>query len=231
MANQIHPTAVIGPGVELGDDNIIGPYATVYGPTMLGDGNWIGPHACIGTPGEMRGGAHPAGWDENPGGAGISIGSRNIIREFVTVQAPHEAKTVIGDDCYVMTKAHVPHDGVLEDGVTVSCGVLIGGHSIVGARANLGLNAVLHQRMVVGPGAMVGMAAVVTRPVPPYATAFGTPARVRGANVRGMERAGLATAVAEGLTKAYQNGTSLDTVAGAETLSAWYENAQRSVQH
>jgi UDP-N-acetylglucosamine acyltransferase len=37
---------------------------------------------------------------------------------------------------------------------------------------------------------MVGMGSVVTRDVPPFSKAFGNPARVRGANVVGMERSG-----------------------------------------
>ena len=32
--NEIHPTAIIGPGVELGDGNIVGPYAVIQGPCV-----------------------------------------------------------------------------------------------------------------------------------------------------------------------------------------------------
>ena len=38
---------------------------------------------------------------------------------------------------------------------------------------------------------MVGMGSVVTRDVPPWAKAFGNPARVRDANTVGMEHAGI----------------------------------------
>ena len=67
VANRIHPTAVLGEGVELGEDNVIGPFAVIAGPVRIGDGNWIGPHVTIGTPGEDRHRPHPAAWD---GGAG-----------------------------------------------------------------------------------------------------------------------------------------------------------------
>lgn len=186
----MHPTALIGPGVDLGSGNVIGPYAVVLGPCTIGDENWIGPHVTIGTPGEMRGSPHVAAWDGEMRGQGTHIGHRNVIREFTTIQAPEFGRTSIGDDCYIMTKAHIPHDGHLGDGVTVACAVLIGGHGIIGDGANLGLGAVLHQQLVVGRGAMVGMGSVVTRSVPPHAMAFGSPARVKGVNRIGMQRRG-----------------------------------------
>ena len=58
--NHIHPSVVIGPGVEIGTGNTIGPGTVLLGPLTLGDDNWIGPLVAIGTPGEMRGGYTPA---------------------------------------------------------------------------------------------------------------------------------------------------------------------------
>ncbi len=79
--NSIHPTAVIGDGVVLGDGNVIGPYVVLYGPLEIGDGNWIGPGVTLGTPPEVRGVEHGAQWESVASGPGISIGHRNVIRE------------------------------------------------------------------------------------------------------------------------------------------------------
>lgn len=204
--NRIHPTAFIGPGVEFGEGNVVGPLAVVLGPTMIGDGNYIAPGAVIGAPGEMRGGSHPASWDGELEGAGIRIGDNNVIREQVSIQAPAFGTTSIGSGCYLMTKCHVPHDAWLGDDVTVACSVLIGGHGRIGSGANLGLGAILHQELVVGAGAMIGMGAVVTRPVPPYAMAYGSPARLRGANRVGMQRRGIPVEIVDELDRAYRNG-------------------------
>jgi acyl-[acyl carrier protein]--UDP-N-acetylglucosamine O-acyltransferase len=38
---------------------------------------------------------------------------------------------------------------------------------------------------------MIGMGSVVTKAIPPFGMAYGSPARVRGGNVIGMQRAGL----------------------------------------
>ncbi|MGI8678801.1 MAG: UDP-N-acetylglucosamine acyltransferase [Jatrophihabitans sp.] len=227
--NRVHPSAVVGDDVRLGHANVIGPYAVILGPVRLGDDNWIGPHAVIGTPAEIRGIDHGALTASSAIGSGIEIGHRNVIREYVTVQQGHYAVTVIGDDCYLMNKVYVGHDGVIGDEVTMASGATLGGHVHVGAGANLGMGATLHQRRVVGPVAMVGMDSTVTRDVPPYALAFGSPCRVRGANRVGMRRAGVQEAAIDVIDAAYRAGR--DEVVGTDATlrSAWdWWNAETS---
>lgn len=190
----IHPTAVLGPGVEVGEGVTISPFAVLTGRCTIGDGVWIGPHAAIGTPAQMRDGAHAAFGEDAPGDAGVEIGAGTVVREFVTVHQGTGATTHVGSQSYLMAYAHVPHDAWIGDGCTLSNSAQLGGHTWVGDGANLGLSAVVHQRSVIGEGAMVGMSAVVTRPVPPFAMAVGVPARLIGANRVAMERAGAAPA-------------------------------------
>lgn len=190
MTNRIHPTAVIGDGVELGNGNVIGPYTVVCGPAVIGDGNWIGPHVTIGTPAENRDGPHPVGWEGELAGAGVRIGSGNTIREFVGVHQGYERPTVVGDRCYLLARSHVAHDCVVEDEVTMTSSVQLAGHCHVWAYANLGLGAVVHQRTAIGPGAMVGMGAVVLRDVGAFTVTVGNPARPKGINEVGLARRG-----------------------------------------
>jgi UDP-N-acetylglucosamine acyltransferase len=190
VVNKVHPTAVIGAGVQLGDNNVIGPYTVIIGPTSIGDGNLIGPHASIGTPAEFRGGPHPTGWDGEIEGAGVTIGNNNIIREFVTInQGTHES-TTLGDDCYILARSHIGHDCVLHHGVTLADAVQLGGHTQVWSWANIGMGAVVHQRLLVGPGAMIGMGSAVRKEVPPFTITVGNPARVSGVNRVGLSRRG-----------------------------------------
>lgn len=200
--NDIHPTAIIDSTVHLGSGNKIGPYAVILGNCVIGDDNWIGPHAAIGTPAQMKGGPHPATWFGVPADGAVVIGSRNVIREFATVHAGTSATTTIGDDCYFMTQAHVPHDAQIEDNVTLSNSAQLGGHTIIQTGANIGLGAVIHQRSLVGTRAMVGMGAVVTKPIPPFAMCYGSPAKVRGGNVVGMQRAGVDESLIERIVEA-----------------------------
>jgi UDP-N-acetylglucosamine acyltransferase len=182
VANRIHPTAVLGDGVEIGEDNVIGPYAVILGPTRIGDRNWIGPHACIGAPGEHRAHPQPAAWADDEGGEGVLIGDGNHLREHITVHQGTEVQTAIGSGCFVMVHSHVGHDAQVHDDATLAANALLAGHVVVGARATVGMGATVHQRTRIGPGAMIAMSAAVRRDVPPFSTAIGNPARVAGVN-------------------------------------------------
>ena len=163
--NSIHATSIIYDGVKIGRDN------------------WIAPYAVIGSPGEIRDyDLRPAGECQTNLETGVIIGDRNVIREFSTIQAGAAAPTKIGNDCYIMTKTHIPHDAVLKNSVTISSAAIVGGHSIIGDNANVGLNSVLHQRTVIGDGVMIGMGSVLKGGVPPFMLGFGNPFRITRVN-------------------------------------------------
>ena len=187
--NNIHPTALIGPNVALGTGNVIGPNVVICGPAEIGNDNWIGPGSIIGTPGEYQGREHPVSWEHGSGGL-IKIGSRNVIREIVTIHVSADTVTSIGDDCYIMSKCYIPHDAVIEDEVKLATTVLLGGYVHVGKAAYIGMGAIVHQRLVIGAGSMVGMGSVVTMHVPPLVKAFGNPCRIVGLNQYQLKRFG-----------------------------------------
>lgn len=166
MANIIHPTAIVGTRVTLGDGIYIGPYAV------------IGKHA-------EHSGVDPR--TDAPGA--VMIGDGATIHEHVTVQGGTDGVTVIGEGCRLQAHAHVGHDAVLGRHVTISCGARIGGKSRLADYCNVGLNAVLHQHAVLDQGVMVGASAFVKGSVPPWRKVAGVPARDIGINTVGMERA------------------------------------------
>ena len=190
--NNIHPTALISPNVALGTGNVIGPNVVICGPAEVGNDNWIGPGSVIGTPGEYQGREHPVSWEHGSGGL-IKIGSRNVIREMVTIHVSADATTSIGDDCYIMSKCYIPHDSVIEDEVKLATTVLLGGYVHVGKAAYIGMGATVHQRLVIGAGSMVGMGTVATRNVPPFSKFYGNPGKVRGVNSIRLESLGFST--------------------------------------
>ena len=187
--NSIHPTALIGPHVRLGKGNTIGPFAVLAGTITMGDDNWIGSGARLGVPPEVRSAAHTADWSEYDG-PGLVIGDGNVLREDVQVQTGWQRETVLGDGLFLMYRSYVAHDVRVGDGVTMAAGASVAGHVVLGAGANLGVGALVHQRRVIGALAMVGMGSVVTRDIPPFALAYGSPCRVQGVNRVGLERSG-----------------------------------------
>lgn len=199
MPTRIHPSVVVGVGVELGVDVVVGPNTVLTGPLVIGDRVWIAPMVSIGTPAEYRGGPHPVGWGGEQCGAGVEIGPSTIIREFVTINQGTEETTSIGADCYLLARSHVGHDCVVGEGVTLADSVQLGGHTHVWAWANIGMGSVVHQRCEVGPGAMVGMGSAVRQPVAPFTVAVGNPARTVGVNVVGLQRRGCSPEAIEAL--------------------------------
>ncbi len=226
MSNRIHSTAVIGPEVTLGERNVIGPFCVLQGPMTIGDDNYLASHVVLGGAAEVRGHDMTSSWEETFVGNPVTIGSRNVFKEFVTVSGGWAHETSVGDDCFFMTKVHVNHDGRIGDEVTLSAMVVTAGHVTVGDGANLGLSAVVHQRLTVGEGSMIGMQSAVTRQLPPYVVSKGVPARPVRLNTHRLSRLGVPEDQHESLAAVVLHG-SRDTSALSPSLrgpvESWLE--------
>lgn len=230
MANAIHSTALVSPKAELGDGNTIGPFVEISDHVVLGNDNWIGTGAVIGAAPEVRSWDLAATHEGDATGHSLFVGDHNVFREYVQIHRGWRASTVLGNDLFLMNQVYVAHDCELGDGVTMASSVLLAGHVVIGAHGNLGMGASVHQRTHIGGGAMIGMGSVVTRDVPPYAKAYGNPARVVGINQVGMERSGLPREAIDVLALAYQtpqvDADSLAAIAVsfpplASSITAW----------
>jgi UDP-N-acetylglucosamine acyltransferase len=173
--NKIHSTVIIDGDVTFGDGNQILPNTILIGPLCIGDNNIIGPNVVIGTPGQDT---KKPRYDAS--GKKIKIGNDNIIREFTAIQKPaYEELTTVGNSVFIMQSVHIPHDAWIEDYVTITPMVALGGITRVLEGATISIGCSVHQFSVIGQYAIVGMGAAVLKNVKPFSRHIpGKPATV-----------------------------------------------------
>lgn len=215
---RIHPTAIIDPAARIHETADIGPFciigaeveigartrlmANIYaeGPTWIGEDNLFYPYTTVGV----------ASQDLKYHGerAETRIGSRNRIREFVTIHRGTEGGglvTRIGDDNLLMAYAHVAHDVLIGNHTILANGATFAGHVTIEDYVGIGAFTGVHQFCRVGRYAYIGGYSVITQDVMPYSmTVTPREARVFGANRTGLERRGFSPERIEALQNAFR---------------------------
>ena len=184
---MIHPTAIIDPGAELGNDVTVGPFAVIGPKVTIGDGTTVGSHAVIESHVRMgKGnrihsfasvGAIPQDLKFRGEESWVEMGDGNIIREFATVNRGTSGGggvTRVGNNTLVMAYCHIAHD------------------CVVGSRVIMANAATLAGHVTIEDGAILGGMSGVSQDVPPYVTAVvSRPQRgyaLYGLNLIGLRR-------------------------------------------
>lgn len=213
---QIHPTALIDRGAELGNDIQIGPYAVIENGVVVGDGCSIGAHAVIKRYARMGRanrvcehvviGGDPQDFKFKPCASFVEIGDNNVIREGVTIHrgSTEGAATRLGNSNFLMAYAHVAHDCSLGDHLVMANGATLGGFATIGDRVFISGGVMIHQFCRVGKLAMMGGCSKVVQDCLPFVITDGNPARARGLNVVGLKRAGIPSAEIQDLKHAFR---------------------------
>ncbi len=166
MSVRVHETAIIEEGVKLGDDTVVWDNVHIRHGTHIGE-------QCI-------------------------IGGKSVIAYEVS----------IGNRVKINSMVYVCHGVTIEDGVMISAGTLFTNDRFPRAATNdllrlrssdpeehtlttrvregatIGAGCVIGPDLEIGRFAMVGMGALVTRSVPDFHLAIGSPARSIGAVCR-----------------------------------------------
>lgn len=201
MATQVHPSAFVHPGAQLGEDVVIGPcalieedviigdrsrvdtFASVKRYTRMGTDNHIHSYACVG--------GEPQDLKFHGEESWLEIGNGNNIREFSTQHRGTEAGgclTRIGDNNLLMAYTHVAHDCMLGNNIVMSNNATLAGHVTVGDFAIIsGLSAV-HQFVRIGEYSFVAGMSGIPQDLPPFMLAVGGRASVHGPNLVGLRR-------------------------------------------
>ncbi len=214
--SNIHPSAIIEPGAQIGknvtveayaivkgtvtlhDNVVIKSHAYIDGNTTIGEGTIIWPSASIGTKTQdlkFRGEK-----------TFVNIGKRCEIREFATINSSCQENSVVkvGDDCLIMAYCHIAHNCELGNRVIMANNAMLAGHVTVEDFAIIGGMTPVHQFSRIGCYAMVGGFSRITHDVPPYTLGAGAPYRLGGLNLVGLKRHGFSIDVRRALTKAFK---------------------------
>ncbi|HLH78349.1 MAG TPA: acyl-ACP--UDP-N-acetylglucosamine O-acyltransferase [Candidatus Binataceae bacterium] len=212
---MIHPSAVIGPEVELDEGVEIGPFCYLMGRIKLGPANRLISHVTILGDTELGPanvlhsnvviGDEPQDVEYRGGRREVRIGARNIFREGVTIHrgSEHGERTVIGDDNFLMQNAHVAHDCRIGNFTIIAGGAILAGWVEVADRAIISGNCAVHQYVRIGRLAFMRGLARTSRDVPPFCVLSDTHT-VRAINVVGLRRAGFAPATIGALRQAFK---------------------------
>ncbi len=211
---RIHPSAVIGSGVELAAEVEIGPFClldgririgprsrlvghvTILGDTELGAQNVLHPNVVIGD--------EPQDLAYTGERRQVRIGNANVFREGVTVHRGSEQGevTIIGDGNFFMQNAHVAHDCRIGNGAIIAGGALLAGWVEVGDGVIVSGNCVVHQYVRLGRYAMMRGLSRTSRDVPPFCLMDWTHT-LRGINSVGLRRAGFSASAIQALRNAF----------------------------
>jgi UDP-N-acetylglucosamine acyltransferase len=214
---EIHPNAIVHPGaklaagvkigafstigeqVRIGPDTIIGSHVVVEGWTEIGEKCHIFPFSSIGAaPQAIRYRGEPTR---------LTMGSGNVIREFVTIHrgTPEGGgNTVLGNGNFIMAYSHIAHDCRIGNEVIMANGSTLAGHILVEDSAIIGGLVAIHQFVRVGRYAIIGGASAIPQDIPPYMTASGNRAKLFGLNLVGLKRHRFPEATIGALKQAYR---------------------------
>ncbi|MEY2527021.1 MAG: UDP-N-acetylglucosamine acyltransferase [Verrucomicrobiota bacterium] len=213
---QIHPTAIVDPGAEIGSETVIGPYCVIGAQVVLGANSWLQNHVTLAGP--MRAGTgnkfyaycsigqqtQDLKYKGEP--THLEIGDENTFREFVTVNrsTTSEGKTRIGSRGNFLAYSHIGHDCTVGDEVVFSNNGTLAGHVEVGDNAVMGGLTAVHQFCRIGRFAITGGCSKIVQDVPPFMIADGNPAEIRGVNLIGLERKGYSAEKVKSIKEAFR---------------------------
>ena len=238
----IHPTAIISPKAELGNNIEVGPYSIIGEDVILHNDVRVGSHCVIEGPSEFgRGtifypfvsaGQAPQDLKYKGEKSWLRAGERNTFREFTTLQRGTEVGgniTEIGSDGLFMAQVHIAHDCRIGNNVIFANGATLAGHVLVEDFATLGAYAGVHQFCRVGKHAFIGGYSVVVKDAMPYARTVGNRAKCYGQNTLGLRRKGFSSEQIRRIAHAYRLllAAKLNTTQALEVikteLSGWPE--------
>lgn len=213
---SIHPTAIVHPQAQLGENVVVGPFTIIEDDVKIGNDVQIASHVLIHA-GTRVGdrcrifkgavlGTDPQDLKYAGEKTTLEIGDETTVREFCTLNrgSSHRHRTVIGKKCLLMAYVHVAHDCILGDNVILANAVNMAGHVTIEEFVSIGGMTPIHQFVRIGRHAFVGGGLRVNQDVPPYILAAGEPIQFAGINRIGLTRRGFSAETLSRLKQVYK---------------------------
>jgi len=232
----IHPTAIVDPAAEIGENVYIGPYCRVGGRVTIGNDCRFESHVIVEGPSTIGGnnqfypfgtiGLPPQDLKFKGEETLLTIGDHNIFREYVNIHRGTKGgggRTRIGSHNFIMAYAHVGHDSSLGNHIIMANAATLAGHVTIEDHATIGAFSGVHQFCRVGMHGYVGGYSVITKDVLPYSkTVSERNTHSYGPNVIGLERKGLTPQQIQNIKAAFRIllQSKLNTTQAVEAIRA-----------
>jgi len=217
VSADIHPTAVIETGAELGANVKVGAYSVIGPNVKIGDGTQvlsqvsIDGHTTIGENNQFFPftaiGGEPQSVSYQGEPTEVRIGNNNVFRENITVNRgtmDDNGLTSIGDNNLFMAYVHIAHDCQLGSELLFSNNASLAGHVHVGDYVVLAGYTLIHQFVNIGEHSFCGVNTYCLQDIPPFMLVAGNKAITHGINVRGLRRRGFSKEDTLDLKRAYK---------------------------
>jgi len=241
----IHPTAIVSPEAEIGEEVTIGPYCRIGDRVKIGKGCRFDSHVIVDGPSTIGEDNHffpfgtiglqPQDLKFKGEDTFLTIGNHNVFREYVNIHrgtAGGGAYTRIGDHNFLMAYVHIGHDSRLGNHVILANAATLAGHVTIEDHATIGAFSGVHQFCRVGTHGYVGGYSVVTKDVLPYSkTVSERDTHAYGPNVLGLTRKGFSPQQIDSIRAAFRLllQSRLNTTQAVEAIKAKMQSPEVQV--
>ncbi|PKP44987.1 MAG: transferase [Bacteroidetes bacterium HGW-Bacteroidetes-12] len=107
-------------------------------------------------------------------GKNVTIGKGTVIMAGCIISP----NVKIGEFCFFATGAILEHDSFMDDFSSLSAGSVTGGKVKIGKFSAITLGVTIFDRIEIGEHSVIGSGSLVTKDVPSYVLAYGSPAKI-----------------------------------------------------
>jgi len=214
MTTEIHKTAIVSPKAQLGENIKIGAFTIIEDDVQIGDNTEIQNH-CIIASGTTIGknnrifssaiiGTDSQDLKYKGEKTFLTVGDRNIIREFVTINrgTGENGLTAVGNDNAFLAYTHIAHDCKVGNNIIMSNIVQLAGHVELEDYVVLGGLAAVHQFCKIGCHSMIAANAIIVKDAPPFSMISREPS-FSGTNRVGLARRGFSSETIRAISNFY----------------------------